>query len=379
MYGTLHETVTQSDLTYSFSGSSITACAKVTGNTSVSLWTCSVDHVQIITIVDCGTGSTYNDLNDCPILCCYSVIELNAQVQHEIYISATGSKDHPISFDYLTYKTSLAMPVADLLITPVDAISTYIEGWEAQYVSVLGMIPSLGLVAATAQPDANFTFDFYGSSILWFGFYNTSFVGHSMGEFSYSLDSTSSDTTGGTLFPNEAMPSLNGSDTVQFLLFQTFALPRGQHRLEVRHSSGDSDKAIPLTLTQLVVQNSTINPNSTTTPTLTPSAAPNARTNGARPAHLAIILGCCGAAALALLILGIFFARRRVKRRRDRASPESGTSSLIEPFNHDPASAPVETHHKGQPPSGVQEQVVVETAEVQVDAPPSYVTGPHDS
>ncbi|KDR66945.1 hypothetical protein GALMADRAFT_283746 [Galerina marginata CBS 339.88] len=92
------------------------------------------------------------------------------------------------------------------------------------------------------------------------------------------------------LDPSVAKKVLNGSGTVQFLVFQTFALPRG--------------KAIPLTLTHLVVQNSTTNPNSsvpTTTPT--PPAAPNAGANGPRRPHLAIILGCCGVAALALLIL----------------------------------------------------------------------------
>ncbi|KDR66947.1 hypothetical protein GALMADRAFT_161887 [Galerina marginata CBS 339.88] len=370
MYGTLHEAINQTDLTYSFSGSSITACAQITGITfpslneleGASLWNCSVDGVQIHIL---------------PGLCCASgTDELSTQVQHEIHISAIGSQDHSISFDYLTYETSLPVPVADLLMLPGVFLNAgpggnvdyrNIEGW--------GFEPT-GL-ASTTEPTGNFSFDFYGSSILWFSFYNTTFVGLNDTEVKYSVDgSPAASDFGIFLEPSNAKQVLNASETdvVEFLIFQTFALPRGQHTLEVFYSSGGLGKAIPITLTKLVVQNGTITPNSSV-PTTTPTPA---GANGVRRVHLAIILGCCGAAILALIIFGIFCARRRMKR-RGRASPESGTSSLIEPFNHDPASAPVGTHQKGQRPSEVQEQVVVDTVEVQVEAPPSYVTGPHDS
>ncbi|KDR71653.1 hypothetical protein GALMADRAFT_143901 [Galerina marginata CBS 339.88] len=330
-------------------------------------------------------------------ICCTLGTQLNAQVQHEIHISANGSLNTPISFDYLTYETSLAVPVADLLIFPNDSTLRNIEGWEVQRESVTSTGTGTDIeleVMVTTQPNANIIFDFYGvlfsnweiliisygfllrSLILWFGFYNTTFSDSVVGRFTYSVDSAGAWNMG--LEPLAVKTALNGSiEVVQVLLFQTFALPHGQHRLEVNYTSDGSQKCIPLTLTQLVVQNGTINPNSSA-PTTTPTAlaAQSARADGAR---LGIILGCCGAAVLALLILGIFFARRRVKRRQDRASSEVGPFILFEPFSYNPASAPVGTHQKGQRPSEVQQQGVVETAEVQVEAPPSYVAEQHDS
>ncbi|KDR71652.1 hypothetical protein GALMADRAFT_795253 [Galerina marginata CBS 339.88] len=68
MYGTLHETVNQTDLTYSFSGSTVTACGIVaSGNVSIrsipnTLWTCSVDRVQIDSFVCWSSRSQFGYL-----------------------------------------------------------------------------------------------------------------------------------------------------------------------------------------------------------------------------------------------------------------------------------------------------------------------------
>ncbi|KDR71649.1 hypothetical protein GALMADRAFT_795226 [Galerina marginata CBS 339.88] len=168
MYGTLHETLNQSNLTYSFSGSSITACARVIETQpsaqtlfGVLLWTCSVDSVQISSDVGYATRGNYVGMDRS--ICCTLTVELNPQVQHEIYISAKGSQDQRILFDYLIYETSLAVPVADLLILPDDPTFRNIEGWEAQYSNPMTM--DIDAIVST-EPKANFTYDFYGSSIL---------------------------------------------------------------------------------------------------------------------------------------------------------------------------------------------------------------------
>ncbi|KDR69651.1 hypothetical protein GALMADRAFT_145373 [Galerina marginata CBS 339.88] len=370
MYGTLHETVNQTEIRYSFSGSSITACAQVTGTTvlpgvaldsDLALWSCSVDDVQVVATV-------INDING-PSTCCILAVGLDGRAQHEIRILASGSQDRPIRFDYLTYEASSAMPVADLFLSADDPTLKYTDGWEKYTINPGSSHPINAMV--TRKNMASLIVDFYGSSILWFTFYNTT-TGHDA-NYTFTVDDD------GPKPMSLDQQLLNGSNFIQSIAFRTFALPRGQHRLEVIYHGDVAGNGFPLTLTSLVVQNGTISPSTSVTPSppTSPTPSPSSlTTKGIQRAHLEIILGCCSAAVLALLILGIFCARRRIKR-WNGTSTESGTSSLVEPFSHDPAAASDDTHQKGRHPNGGQEQPIGETAGV--EPPPSYITGPHDS
>ncbi|KDR73880.1 hypothetical protein GALMADRAFT_141650 [Galerina marginata CBS 339.88] len=397
MYGTLHETVNTSELKFTFAGSSVWACGQLPeGATPLvssqpSLWNCSVDDVRIETVHNGKFDDTLNTA-----LCC-TLLGLDAQVQHEIHISTSGSQERPILFDYLMYQTSIAVPAADLLFYAYDPMFNYSDGWERQnFSNFTTSEPSI-----TTQAGANFTFDFYGasfsnratvinpgsigSSVLWFGFYNTTFAGYNPGKFSVLVDGDGATEEQG-LEPAIAQ-MLEDRTEGQSMLFRTFALPRAQHVLTVSYEGSlatvASSKAVPLSLTYLVVRNGTANPDMSVTPsptvlttpsvTLTTSPTQNATTTGTRKAHLAIAIGCSSTAVLVLLILGILYRRRRMKK-GNRASVESTTSS-IEPFNHDPASVPANTHRKGQQLSEVQEQPIFEPAGV--EAPPSYDTEPH--
>ncbi|KDR73882.1 hypothetical protein GALMADRAFT_141654 [Galerina marginata CBS 339.88] len=365
MYGTLHETINPSELKFTFSGSSIFACAQVSEGTmpDSTVWTCYVDNVHIASSI----------IEAFPPICC-SLGGLEAQVQHEIHILATGSQDRSVLFDYLTYETSTAVPTADLLFDARSPMFNFSEGWEREELRNLPSEPF-----GTTQVGANLTFDFYGSSVLWFGFYNKTLAGHNESTFSFAVDN---DEPIDQFLEPVVAQGLTGSTQRQALFFRTFALPRGQHILKVvyngRLDAIAGSKAIPLSLVNLVVQNGTANPNMSVTPsptmlttastTLTTSPTISTTTTGNRNSNLAIVVGCSSAAVLVLLILGIFCTRRRMKKRKRASVGSIGTSSL-EPFNHDSASAPAGTRQKSQRIFEEQERPIFEPAGV--GAPPS--------
>ncbi|KDR66984.1 hypothetical protein GALMADRAFT_147430 [Galerina marginata CBS 339.88] len=373
MYGTLHETVTQSEWSFSFTGSaSITACGHYKGNSSQvfsdpSSWNCLLDGVQVR--IRYGQTATQ--------ICCRYIVGTGPEGNHEIQVSANGSPDRPISFDYLVYITSSAVPSADLILIPNDPQFKYTDGWKME-----------GGTTVAYSTGANFTFEFYGAQILWFGTYNTTWAGPEYNEtiFSYAVDGIPNG-NGFVLTPEVAQKS----GTYLTLFFQTFAFTRGKHKLEVFYEMAANPQLnllggqpIPLSLSNLVVRNSTTSANISIIPsaTLSPSsgtlstsletATESSVKKGVPKGHLTIILGSsCGVAILVLLILGIFCVRCRMKRRRN-PSHESGPSGLVVPFSHDPAAALVGIRQKARSPVLVQDQPAVET--VEVDIPPSYIT-----
>ncbi|KDR79550.1 hypothetical protein GALMADRAFT_154413 [Galerina marginata CBS 339.88] len=360
MYGTLHQAVTASQLSYSFLGHSIAVCGQISEDSFqvfqdrlYLLWNCFIDNVSI---------DVSPQLSSRPEeICCYRD-DLPAG-QHSIRLSVNASQAHPVAFDYLLYTPSSDIATGDLYLTSDNPVFKYGSDWVTLY---SGM--------ATKKAGSNFTFDFYGVSILWFGFYNTNrtFGGpnYAWAPLSYSVD-------GGSPMAIPIIPEAGLNDTVppEILLFQTFAHPRGQHKLEVFFDGikqGESALPIPLTLTSLVVKNGTTNPPSTST-TATPTVTSTTTTRGVKgvsSAHLKIILGCCSVAVLAFLFLCVSCIRHRMQRRRN-IGPEYASSSVVEPFHHDPSSAPIRTRQKGQHSPQNQNQPEGEVEPARVERPPS--------
>ncbi|KDR70318.1 hypothetical protein GALMADRAFT_144632 [Galerina marginata CBS 339.88] len=386
MYGTLHETVTQSELSYTFIGSHVEFCFQSTDSNS-SFWSFTIDNIP--------GGNLQSELvrigSQGIVKNCYETNGALPDGQHEFRIIINASQGQPFSFDYLFYTPSPTVNLSstDLILTPDSPLFEYGGDWiNSTNVNTHWM--------ETTTVNSTFTFEFYGSSIFWFGFLNTSFPKHNystVAAFSIDGGEASLITLEDHVPTDLASSTLDGTILAESLLFQSFSYPRGQHRLDVTLLGGVTSEIpliyspgmpIPLTLSSLVIQNGTTIPSLLPAPPALPSKSPvptvtpNTTKGGSRStANLAVILGCSlgGAAILGLLIIGILCARRKT-RRGSFGVVNSGRSRSVEPFQDAPALTPVSPYQKGEQRSQTQGQFEDEPTEV--DAPPSYITGPHN-
>ncbi|KDR69996.1 hypothetical protein GALMADRAFT_160157 [Galerina marginata CBS 339.88] len=415
MYGTFQEIVTSGEFLYSFNGTDALVYGRATaiGTSSIS-WTCFIDDVAVGSGVISPESDGFKSVGlEGPYPFCGS--PRVPEGQHEFRMSVNATQNVSFSFDYLLYTPfeSSPAPTADLFFTTDNPNFEYGTGWGAVHLQ-LGGAGRLFLTEgmATASVGSQFTFKFYGVSVLWIGFYNATFYDYAQDGYhalNYSIDGEAP-----TYITLDVMiaPELNitSNTAVAYPLFETFAYPRKQHTLEVDflgfHGGSSTSQLMPLTLSNLVVRNGTTAPSTFTSP----ASSPTTKMGGAETprTHLAIILGSC-AAALAFSALIIFLVFRGMKRRKN-VSGGLGTSDRIEPFSHDPAFAPVDAHQKrprvdpfshdpdfapvnphrkGQNVSLHQEVLNIEPSEIvgvplseigappsEIDAPPSYVTQP---
>ncbi|KAF8965617.1 hypothetical protein BDZ97DRAFT_1658706 [Flammula alnicola] len=231
---------------------------------------------------------------------------------HVITLNVTVANPTFYWFDDLMYVPSASVPLdnAAVFIKIGDPAMQFGVGWAPFSVGY-----------ATRQQNSIYGLDFFGESLTWFGFYNSS-VPFAATTGTYSIDSGNP-----ISFNLNGVASQNTGAQLNQIFFSTGQLPNKQHSLQVVYQ-GDNNTT-PLSIYCVIIQNGTgpvlaasngassvpsgstsvgasstsSGANSTTTPN--PSSLPTHHSN-----HTGIIVGCViGALALALLIFAFLFVR----------------------------------------------------------------------
>ncbi|KDR68551.1 hypothetical protein GALMADRAFT_231209 [Galerina marginata CBS 339.88] len=367
IYGTSQETDTQAEFSFSYVGTSVTIYGSIIVAVKPSLtFICFVDDVDV------GGNDVIGFNAEGANIFCGPFPDL-PEGQHEVRLSVKASQNQSFLFDYLLYTPSSALPSANVFLPSDNPNFEYGNGWElvtSEITPVTGM--------ETESVGSQFTFNFYGVSILWIGRYNFTIAAsdHVQTLMTYSVDGGSPMEVSLDSSVAQGLNKTNPLTTVP--LFETFAYTRGQHSLEVifkgaADASGQHGIPIPLSLAYLVVRNGTATPSASPSQTSSPTTRPGGM-KAIPKIHLAATLGSCLAAVLVIIVLITFVVCRRMKRRK-YASADSGTSSRVEPFSRDcdPAFAPAGPYQKGHNfPEHQGELNDIEPSVV--GPPPSYLT-----
>ncbi|KAF9557147.1 hypothetical protein CPC08DRAFT_66700 [Agrocybe pediades] len=331
---TLHGINSSGAFSYTFRGAQLWITSSIQyptiGNVTNPSWQCILDGEVLESIL-------YTNAENLLGICHKEGLD---DSPHTITVRVDVSDNHTFWLDYVQY---LPFPGA-----PLDTAALYIDTTDSEI--LLGLLGNWTKVYPgyiTQQSDSSFSFEFYGVSVLWRGFYYNDLPMDAT-TATYSID-------GQAPVPFELNGASAKSTQMKWsqVLFQTPVLEAGHHVLKVSYQ-GDENKT-PLSLETLIVQNGT-NPGSTSiaqgqssTPTVTSTfagptptsssssiASPQKTTNSTP----LIVGGVLGGIGILLIVGGIafFFLRRhRHKRRRpERASTPShdprSMQEVIHPF-----------------------------------------------
>ncbi|KDR73720.1 hypothetical protein GALMADRAFT_251531 [Galerina marginata CBS 339.88] len=339
---TLHGTIMNASLSYSFSGTQVQIFGSNNPRNDSGVidptWECFVDNVRVPPSDPfqfqennwgfCGKGQ----LSDGP---------------HVITVNVTVMKAQTFWFDSLQYvpSPSLALDQAAVLLDSFDPLLQYGPGWGA-----LG-----GGANMTGQTNSIANIDFVGVSVSWYGFIPTE-LPHPATTASYAIDGGAP-----TSFVLRGLPASSATIYNQ-KFFETPTLTAGHHQLVVTYHG--TSQTTPLTLDYLIIQNGTI-PSSNTT---TPGTSPSGDSHGSGPVKksnntAAIVGGIIGGLVLiAIAIAAYLYLRRREKKLNERAPVDEPAPAFVEPFHYTPvrssvpqlqdtkSSAPVTLSYQGHSP-----------------------------
>ncbi|KAH9476330.1 hypothetical protein JR316_0011905 [Psilocybe cubensis] len=317
IYGTLHGAITsKSSFTYIFNGG-FTGTIVVTGTYTriPTSWTCTLDGTRMS-----DSTSTWNGLSvDANRqTACYATDLTLSDGQHEISVSVNGTKDNPIWFDFIYFTPSTNSVSTSFGDTQVDWTShqiRYSDGW-------WGDLDNKQSGTTGFLDGATLDFDFYGKSITWFGYANTSRFDDSV-RGTYSVDG---EPPIEFTYRKPTVNLVNGPQTISNqVFFQTKQYPSGKHSLRVINKSSTT----PLSLLNILIQNSTLDfalspvpplqsqtsPTDTSSISSLPSSSPGNRQEQGRPLG-AIIGGCVAALAIISCLVCFLLFQRSKKRRR---------------------------------------------------------------
>ncbi|KAF8150202.1 hypothetical protein B0H34DRAFT_732997 [Crassisporium funariophilum] len=389
---TLHAVNTNAGLSYSFSGSKVSALgtSKVQTLNGVTdpAWECFVDGVSI------GSKAPISFSENNWVLCEDNDL---ADGQHVITVNATVRREQTFWFDRIQYIPSAGVSLDQSII--------YVDSSDSQINFGSGWSGLRGIANATSTPGTRLTFDFTGVSVAWYGLVPGDFpIGSSSAQ--YSIDGQAP-----VSFLLAGLPSQSAMEVYNQVFFQSPQLSPGQHSLVVTHQ-GDSGKT-PLVLDYLVVQSSNVptvggsppggqgsttpgtTGSSTTTtsgtlvngaPTGTntvpvdatsvatsggssggtnPGASSSNSTSGGKTQVPGIVGGIVGGLALLLIVAFLLYRWRSKRRQREisseKALPLDDPSHIISPFN-DPLGPRTPVFYPQSVPSDQYSYSPVQTA-----------------